>query len=113
LNSNDAPRKIRDSFGKIFAIPVNLLLKRYLSNYLLRQYLVWGDESKLSIAPTASVNNTIFNVESGKIVIGDYVFCGHNVCILTATHDYTKLGSRECTQFLRQVGILWLKKECG
>ncbi len=92
MKANSNVRKVRDFFGKIIAIPVDRALKRYLSNFLLRQYLVWGDESKLKIAPTAFVDNTLFNVESGKIIIEDYVFCGHNVCIITATHDYKKTG---------------------
>jgi acetyltransferase-like isoleucine patch superfamily enzyme len=43
--------------------------------------MVFGDKSKLNIAPNAVVENTLFNLSSGKIVIEDYVFCGHNVCI--------------------------------
>ena len=67
--------------GKIFGIPINFILERYLPDFLLNQHMVFGDKSKLNIAPNAVVENTLFNLSSGKIVIEDYVFCGHNVCI--------------------------------
>ncbi|HKO60665.1 MAG TPA: acyltransferase [Pyrinomonadaceae bacterium] len=57
---------------------------------LLRQYHVYGDASLVELAETASVNNGLFNVASGKIKIEDYVFFGHNVCVITGTHDYNK-----------------------
>lgn len=92
MKVNTTTRIVRDFLGKILAIPVNHALKRYLANFLLNEYLVWGDESRLKIAPTADVSNTLFNLASGKIIIEDHVFCGHNVCIITGTHDYEKTG---------------------
>ena len=79
---------------------LNSYLKDYLSKNLLNQYLVFGDRSKLQIAKNAIVNNALFNLESGTITIEDYVFFGHNVSILTGTHDYNKFG-RE-----RQLAVL-------
>lgn len=87
---------------EMLEIPINFIVRRVLVNYLgvylpdflLTRYSVWGDRSKVIIAPTAHVANTLFNVSSGKIVIEDYVCCGHNVCIITGTHDWqeTDLG---------------------
>jgi acetyltransferase-like isoleucine patch superfamily enzyme len=37
------------------------------------------------------VNNALFNVASGKITVEDYVLFGHNVCLLTGSHDYRKV----------------------
>ena len=71
---------------------LNSYLKNYLSKNLLNQYLVFGDHAKLKIAKNAIVNNALFNLESGKITIENYVFFGHNVSILTGTHDYNKFG---------------------
>ena len=34
--------------------------------------------------------NALFNCSSGNISIGDYSFFGHNVCLLTGTHDFRK-----------------------
>lgn len=57
---------------------------------MLRQHHVYGDASLVEIAETANVNNGLFNVASGRIKVEDYVFFGHNVCVLTGTHDFTK-----------------------
>jgi acetyltransferase-like isoleucine patch superfamily enzyme len=58
-----------------------------------------GDPSRLRIADTAVVNNALFNVSGGTITVGDYAFFGHDVAILTGTHDIEKFG-RE-----RQLGL--------
>jgi acetyltransferase-like isoleucine patch superfamily enzyme len=56
------------------------------------RYLVHGDRARLRIHPTAVVNNALFNVGSGDITVGEYAFFGHNVSVLTGTHDITKFG---------------------
>ena len=56
------------------------------------KYLVHGDRSKLDIHPTAVVNNALFNVGSGTITVGEYAFFGHNVSVLTGTHDINTFG---------------------
>jgi acetyltransferase-like isoleucine patch superfamily enzyme len=61
--------------------------------------LVYGDPARLHIAPTAVVNNALFNLSSGEITVGDYAFFGHNVSILTGTHDWTTFGAE------RQVAV--------
>jgi glycosyltransferase involved in cell wall biosynthesis/acetyltransferase-like isoleucine patch superfamily enzyme len=54
--------------------------------------LIYGDPDRLHIAPTAIVNNALFNLSSGNVTIGDYAFFGHNVSVFTGTHDWTKFG---------------------
>jgi acetyltransferase-like isoleucine patch superfamily enzyme len=61
--------------------------------------LVYGDPARLHIDPTAVVNNALFNLSSGDVVVGEYAFFGHNVCIYTGTHDWTKFGAE------RQVAV--------
>jgi acetyltransferase-like isoleucine patch superfamily enzyme len=56
------------------------------------KYLVHGDRSRLHVHPTAVVNNALFNVGSGDITVGEYAFFGHNVSVLTGTHDITRFG---------------------
>ncbi len=56
------------------------------------QYLVVGDESRLTIAPDAAVNDALFNVLSGTIVVEAAAFFGHRVSILTGTHDISRRG---------------------
>jgi acetyltransferase-like isoleucine patch superfamily enzyme len=57
---------------------------------LLFQHLVHGDRSRLHIHDTAVVNNALFNLESGDITVAEYAFFGHNVSVLTGTHDVQK-----------------------
>lgn len=55
-------------------------------------YRVHSDPARLTIHPTAVVNNAIFNTGGGHITVGEYVFFGHNVCVLAGLHDVTKFG---------------------
>jgi acetyltransferase-like isoleucine patch superfamily enzyme len=66
-------------------------LKWFVLEILNTQIRVWGDPSKLTIAPTAQMCNTLFNTSSGRIAVGDYSFAGHNASVITGTHDYNKL----------------------
>jgi acetyltransferase-like isoleucine patch superfamily enzyme len=61
--------------------------------------LVYGDPDRLHIHPTAILNNALINLSSGVVTIGEYAFFGHNVSILTGTHDWTKFGAE------RQVAV--------
>ncbi|MBA3418031.1 MAG: hypothetical protein WKF47_13680 [Geodermatophilaceae bacterium] len=61
--------------------------------------LIYGDPERLHIHPTAVVNNALFNLSSGEITVAKHAFFGHNVSILTGTHDFTKFGAE------RQVAV--------
>ncbi len=61
--------------------------------------LVYGDPTRLHIDPTAVVNNALFNLSSGHVTVGRHAFFGHNVSVLTGTHDWTKFGAE------RQVAV--------
>ena len=65
----------------------------------LHKPLIYGDPTRLHLAPTAIVNNALFNLSSGDITVGDYAFFGHSVSVLTGTHDWTKFGAE------RQVAV--------
>jgi hypothetical protein len=41
----------------------------------------------------------VFNLSSGDITVGQHAFFGHNVAILTGTHDFTEFGAQ------RQVAV--------
>ena len=58
----------------------------------LYRYRVHSDPTRLRIHPTAVVNNAIFNTGGGHITVGEYVFFGHNVCVLAGVHDVDKFG---------------------
>jgi acetyltransferase-like isoleucine patch superfamily enzyme len=58
----------------------------------LYRYRVHSDPARLTIHPTAVVNNAIFNTDAGRITVGEYVFVGHNVCVLAGVHEVDKFG---------------------
>lgn len=70
------------------------LSDKYFTRYLRRRVLelvyqqpyVFG-ANPLSISSSACVNNALFNTMSGSITIEDNVSFGHNVSVLTGTHD--------------------------
>jgi len=59
----------------------------------LTRVLVHGDESRLHVASTAIVNNALFNLSGGHVTVGEHAFFGHNVSVLTGTHDVKKFGA--------------------
>ena len=61
-----------------------------LSKMLLTTPNIFGDPERVQIGQGVQLINTLFNVSSGTITVGDYVFFGHNVCLLTGTHDADK-----------------------
>jgi acetyltransferase-like isoleucine patch superfamily enzyme len=61
--------------------------------------LVYGDPDRLHVHPTAILNNALINLSSGDVTIEEYAFFGHNVSVLTGTHDWTKFGAE------RQVAV--------
>ena len=58
----------------------------------LYPYRWHGDRSRLHIPDTAVVNNALFNMSGGTITIGEYAFFGHDVAVLTGTHDIEQFG---------------------
>lgn len=85
----------------IFIKVINLF--RFIWVWMLRPFIspvieyvinknirVWGDRSRLRISSSAMMTNTLFNTISGNIEVGAYTFAGHNVSIITGTHDYKK-----------------------
>ena len=65
-----------------------------LARALLNQPVIFGDESRVSVAASAVLNNALLNVSSGHITIEDHVFLGHNVALLTGTHDYAHINEK-------------------
>jgi acetyltransferase-like isoleucine patch superfamily enzyme len=58
----------------------------------LYSYRWHGDRSRLHIPDTAVVNNALFNLSGGTITLGEYTFFGHDVAVLTGTHDIALFG---------------------
>lgn|SRR5215471_338781 len=93
----------------LLASTVNSLVKQALAEQSrsgpdghdpeLFHVMIYPDASRVHVDPTAVLNNALLNVSSGDITIGPYTFCGHNVSLLTGTHDYSKFGAE------RQVAV--------
>ncbi len=58
----------------------------------LYSYRWHGDRSRLLIPDTAVVNNALFNLSGGTVTIGEHTFFGHDVAVLTGTHDIEQFG---------------------
>jgi acetyltransferase-like isoleucine patch superfamily enzyme len=67
-----------------------------LSERSLRDHRVWGPPGRVTIHPTAHVNDALFNTESGSITVAEHAFFGHGVAVLTGTHDAAEV--REARQ---------------
>jgi|APLak6261659701_1056019.scaffolds.fasta_scaffold00319_2 acetyltransferase-like isoleucine patch superfamily enzyme len=75
-----------------FRIMITGIIEEFYIKNSLHKYRVWGDSSRLSIGNNVHLNNAIINTTSGKVVVGDNAFLGHNVSLLTGTHDYRQTG---------------------
>jgi acetyltransferase-like isoleucine patch superfamily enzyme len=49
---------------------------------------IHGDKNRLNIGKRCSTMNTIFNVNSGNIIIGDDTIFGQNCLLLTGAHRF-------------------------
>jgi acetyltransferase-like isoleucine patch superfamily enzyme len=67
----------------------------------LYSYRWHGDRSRLHIPDTAIVNNALFNMSGGTITLGEYAFFGHDVAVLTGTHDIQQFGRARQLAFPR------------
>ena len=54
--------------------------------------IITGPISRLHVSPTAGLSNVIINTIGGRVEIGDYVLFGHDVLLLTGTHDFRLTG---------------------
>ena len=66
------------------------ILEPYIENIFFGHYHILGNQGRVELAATSRVQNALFNVTSGNITVEEYVFFGHNVCVLTGTHDYNQ-----------------------
>jgi len=67
-------------------------LVRQVNIVMLNEPRVWGETRRVVVGRNVRLANALLNTMSGMIVIGDDAFFGHNVCVLTGTHNYRKRG---------------------
>lgn len=68
------------------------LLSDYLFEYIYTQSKFYGSKKLVIVGENVNLNNALLNTASGKIFIGDNSLCGHNVSLITGTHNYKKTG---------------------
>ncbi|MDA9227155.1 acyltransferase [Actinomycetota bacterium] len=56
--------------------------------YALDTPVIMGDHARVSVGERSALANTIFNVSSGDINIGNRVIFSPNVMVLTGRHDF-------------------------
>ena len=61
---------------------------------LVGQPMVHGPMSRLRVGNSVGLGNTLINTYGGCVDIGDYVFFGHDVLLLTGTHNFREVGPR-------------------
>jgi acetyltransferase-like isoleucine patch superfamily enzyme len=86
-------RRIRDRGASV--VVDRLLrpaLERLIDDRRLNSPLFFGPPERVTIAPTAQVNNALFNTWSGTITIGDHAFFAQNVVIAAGSHDVEAIG---------------------
>jgi acetyltransferase-like isoleucine patch superfamily enzyme len=54
--------------------------------------MVTGPISRLRVSPTVGLADVLINTVGGFVDIGEYVFFGHDVLLLTGTHDFRVTG---------------------
>lgn len=90
-------RPLRDRLGRWLHKRIDEVASARIQQALLaerearmQEPRVWGPRDRLEIASSAVLNDALLNTMSGRITIADHVFFGHDVAILTGTHDITE-----------------------
>lgn len=89
-----------------------------IEHLTVRPIIYGGPSERVHIDDTASIQNCLINVSSGNVRIEKNVFCGHNVSLLTGTHDIRLTGNRrqgtwpqEGRDIVVREGV-WLASNC-
>lgn len=78
-------------FGWLGRLEHRLYLR--IRRRLFEEHYIWGEASRVHVAPTAMLNDGLLNTSSGQIFIGEHVMFGHGVQVITGTHDITRYGA--------------------
>jgi maltose O-acetyltransferase len=74
---------------------------RFFKHYSYQTYYLEGNGGKLQVGKNVYLVNTLINVESGSVFIGDNTIFGYNVMLLTGRHNFHK-GERLLIQMQRE-----------
>jgi acetyltransferase-like isoleucine patch superfamily enzyme len=73
---------------RTFFRPLARRVLRPILQYALDVHLVVGSRGSLIVGQRSALANTIFNVASGSITVGNRVIFSQNVMVLTGRHDF-------------------------
>lgn len=71
---------------------IKRIFKPLILDVINNEIRIWGPTERLRISPKAQMVNALFNTNSGNITVGDYTFAGHNVSIITGSHNIEQFG---------------------
>lgn len=84
------------------------LARRALARWVLPLWydtpFIYGDPERITFGEKVSKANTLFNVRSGKVTVGNGVMFSHNVLVLTGYHDMNVDGSLMRRQTITDAG---------
>lgn len=63
------------------------LVRDEVRRQLMHEPRIYGDPARVTVDPSAVLNDALFNTISGSIVVEEFAFFGHGVSLLTGTHD--------------------------
>ncbi len=80
-------------------------------SYRIRAHLygptISGPTSRVRVSPSANLSNVVINTIGGFVDIGEHVFFGYDVLLLTGTHDFRETGlSRQANRAVTDRNIL-------
>jgi acetyltransferase-like isoleucine patch superfamily enzyme len=78
---------------------------RFLLFFYYQTHFVDGNAGRLHVGKRVGLCNTIFNLSSGSIFIGDHVIFGYNVMVLTGRHRF--VGGRRASLRGSESGSAW------
>ena len=87
--------------GRLLRRVLRVALRPVVLDIINNDIRVWGDRSRVRIARSACMVNALFNVSSGTITVGEHTFAGHNVSLITGTHDYNLFLQRRQVEIPR------------
>jgi len=78
---------LREKIGYYVKLPL-VSLGLWLGFQNIEYSYVHGCKSRITLGKNCSTMNTIFNVISGNIIVGNDTLFGHNCMVLTGTHEF-------------------------
>lgn len=74
--------------------------------------LFGGSPDRVTVEPNVVLMNTFFNVRSGRVHIGSGTFFGHDVSVLTGSHDVVQRGVARQQAIPSEGNDIHIGKDC-